>query len=187
LGFRGRLDKLDYSIALFHMNKENVIIQDSNRINISGAETSHKGIEIGASYKIADEWTLAASLTDARHTYEGNVNPGTVKLEGLEIDTAPKVMGNARLRWRHATYSAELEWVHMGAYFMDDANTARYPGHDLLNLRFHGDLTASWYYGINITNLLDRDYAERADYAFGVERYFVGEPRSVYVSTGYRF
>jgi iron complex outermembrane receptor protein len=32
-----------------------------------------------------------------------------------------------------------------------------------------------------VTNLLDTDYAERADYAFGNERFFVGEPRGVYI------
>ena len=28
------------------------------------------------------------------------------------------------------------------------------------------------------TNLMDKGYAERADYGFGSYRYFVGEPRS---------
>jgi hypothetical protein len=30
-------------------------------------------------------------------------------------------------------------------------------------------------------NLTDTDYAERADFGFGNERYFVGEPISLYV------
>ncbi|MGB2192025.1 MAG: hypothetical protein ACPH3A_05600 [Luminiphilus sp.] len=29
------------------------------------------------------------------------------------------------------------------------------------------------------TNLMDKGYAERADYGFGSYRYFVGEPRSL--------
>ena len=32
-----------------------------------------------------------------------------------------------------------------------------------------------------MTNLTDEDYAERADFAFGNFRYFIGEPRSAYV------
>ena len=44
---------------------------------------------------------------------------------------------------------------------------------------------------VNVTadgaNLLtDVDYAERADFAFGAYRYFVGEPRSVYLTIQYR-
>ncbi len=30
-----------------------------------------------------------------------------------------------------------------------------------------------------VRNLLDERYAERADYAFGNERYFPGEPRAI--------
>jgi hypothetical protein len=36
-----------------------------------------------------------------------------------------------------------------------------------------------------LTNLLDEDYAERADYAFGDYRYFVGEPRGLYLQIGW--
>jgi hypothetical protein len=38
-----------------------------------------------------------------------------------------------------------------------------------------------------VTNLTDADYAERADFGFGSYRYFVGEPRAVYVSVGYQY
>ena len=34
-------------------------------------------------------------------------------------------------------------------------------------------------------NLTDTDYAERADYGFGQERYFVGEPRSLFWTLRY--
>jgi outer membrane receptor for ferric coprogen and ferric-rhodotorulic acid len=44
-----------------------------------------------------------------------------------------------------------------------------------------------WYYGARVTNLFDTDYAERADFGFGVDRYFVGEPRSVYFTVGQKF
>jgi hypothetical protein len=39
-----------------------------------------------------------------------------------------------------------------------------------------------------VLNLLDVDYAERADYtSFAGDRYFVGEPRSLYVTVGRSF
>lgn len=186
-GVRGRIGQIDYSAAWFHMRKKNVILQDSNRINISGAETEHQGLELGATYRFSTEWSATIALTNADHTYEGSVNPGTVKLAGLEIDTAPQMMGNAQLRWHRGARTFELEVVHMGAYFTDEANTNRYSGHDLVNMRYQADLSSQWYYGLNITNLLDRDYAERADFAFATERYFVGEPRSFYVTLGHRF
>jgi iron complex outermembrane receptor protein len=49
-----------------------------------------------------------------------------------------------------------------------------------------GELTRRISAGLRVTNLTDEDYAERADFGFGSYRYFVGEPRSVYVSLDYR-
>jgi iron complex outermembrane recepter protein len=188
LGLRGAVNQLSYAVALYHMEKQNVIIQDSNRINISGAKTKHRGVEVNGAYAITDALSLTVAATYARHTYEGNVNPSAVKLAGLDIDTAPRVSGSTQLRWKiSAQRNVELEWVHMGKYFTDEANTAQYPGHELVNLRYQAEFNEHWYYGANITNLLDKDYAERADIAFGNERYFVGEPRSLYFTVGHRF
>jgi iron complex outermembrane receptor protein len=188
LGLRGVLQDLNYAVALYDMDKENVIIQDSNRINISGAQTRHRGLEVNGDYRITDSLSLTVAASYAIHTYEGNVNPSAVKLAGLDIDTAPRMTGSAQLRWSiREGRNLELEWVHMGKYFTDELNTARYPGHDLVNLRYQADFSRNWYYGANVTNLLDADYAERADIAFGTDRYFVGEPRSLYVMVGHRF
>ncbi|MEI7949949.1 MAG: TonB-dependent receptor [Gammaproteobacteria bacterium] len=186
-GWRGTLDKLNYGIVVFHMTKKNVILQDSNRINISGAETAHRGVEINGAYRFTQSLSLLLAMTAARHTYEGTVNPSTVNLAGLDIKTAPRSMGSAQLQWKGSNRKVELEWVHMGPYFMDETHAAKYAGHDLLNLRYQVELNAHWNYGLNVTNLLDKDYAERADYAFGVERYFVGEPRILYLNAGYHF
>jgi outer membrane receptor protein involved in Fe transport len=144
-------------------------------------------MEINGSYRFTQSISLLLAMTDARHTYEGTVNPSTVNLAGTDITTAPRIMGSAQLQWKGSNRSAELEWVHMGAYYMDTTHDAKYPGHDLLNLRYQADVNTHWNYGLNVTNLLNKDYAERADYAFGVERYFVGEPRSLHLSVGYHF
>jgi iron complex outermembrane receptor protein len=188
IGYRGNFDVLSYALAVYHMEKENVIIQDSNRINISGAKTKHRGIELNGAYPLTDALSLTVAATYARHTYEGNVNPAAVELAGLDIDTAPRVSGSAQLRWIISERrNLELEWVHVGSYFTDEANTNKYPGHDLVNLRYQADFGDNWYYGARVTNLLDTDYAERADLGFGNERYFVGEPISAYITIGQRF
>jgi outer membrane receptor protein involved in Fe transport len=44
-----------------------------------------------------------------------------------------------------------------------------------------------WRGSLRITNLLDKDYAERADFGFGEYRYFVGQPRGAYLEISYQF
>ncbi|MDX1555540.1 MAG: LysR family transcriptional regulator, partial [Xanthomonadales bacterium] len=43
-------------------------------------------------------------------------------------------------------------------------------------LRLTTQWSPRWSGGLRVTNLLDEDYAERADFGFGEYRYFVGQP-----------
>lgn len=188
LGYRANRSNVSYALAAFYMDKENVIIQDSNRINISGARTKHRGVEFNTAILFNAAWSLNFAGSYAKHTYEGNVNPGAVQLAGLDIDTSPRMTFSTQLEWQiNEGRRLELEWVHMDKYFTDEANTNEYEGHDLVNLRYEADAAANWYYGANITNLFNVDYAERADLGFGNERYFIGEPISAYLNVGRRF
>ena len=80
----------------------------------------------------------------------------------------------------------ELEGIRMGPYYLDAANTARYPGHTLFNLRADWATSATTTLFARITNLTDREYAERADLAFGNFRYFPGLPRRLFVGIEWR-
>ena len=82
---------------------------------------------------------------------------------------------------------AELEWVYLDSYYLDPQNEHEYQGHSLLNLRITSDLTPRWSAGLRLTNLLDEDYAERADFGFGEYRYFVGQPLGAYLEIKYQF
>jgi outer membrane receptor protein involved in Fe transport len=127
----------------------------------------------------------------ARHTYESNIAPlgVTVLLDGKDMDTAPKLVGNVQLNWQvNAQNSLNLEWVHMDSYYTDEVNEHEYEGHDVVNLRYRYDSGNNWYFAARVTNLFDEDYAERADYSgFGGDRYFVGEPAQVFFTVGSRF
>jgi outer membrane receptor protein involved in Fe transport len=91
-------------------------------------------------------------------------------------------MGSANISWQpKAWIRSELEWIHMGKYYMDPENTTQYDGHDLFNLRVSMNFGDAWTGFFRVMNLTDTDYAERADFGFGNERYFVGEPISLYV------
>ena len=91
-------------------------------------------------------------------------------------------MATARWLYRpRRDLTLELEGIRMGPYYLDAANTARYDGHTLLNLRADWAASARTTLFARITNLTGRDYAERADFAFGNYRYFPGQPQRLYV------
>jgi len=190
-GYRANYENVSYTLSAYYMQKDDVIFQDSARNNVSGGETEHKGVELNAIFGLTDSLSLNTVLSYARHTYEANIAPlGTsIPLDGKDMDTAPKLVGNVQLNWQvNAQNSLNLEWVHMDDYYTDEQNLHSYEGHDVVNLRYRYDSDNNWYVAARVTNLFDADYAERADYsAFGGDRYFVGEPAQVFFTVGSRF
>ena len=194
LGFRGRLGELAYDLSVYHMEKDEVIFQDANRQNISGAKTQHDGLEISLDYAFAESGYLGLDATYARHQYDSRIaligSSGDIK--GNDIDTAPRVFGSARLGWDFTNLlnreaQAELEWVYLGSHYLEPDNKHEYGGHSLLNARMTVAITPQWQGALRVTNLLDEDYAERADFGFGDYRYFVGQPLGAYLEVSYRF
>jgi iron complex outermembrane recepter protein len=193
-GLRGGWrESLSYDLSVYYMLKDNVIFQDADRQNVSGAKTRHYGAELSLNYRFLSKGYLRLDGTIARHKYDSRINllgtSGDIK--GNEIDSAPQVFGSTRLGWQFSPEQerdarAELEWVYMDSYYLDPDNEHQYDGHSLLNLRVTGKIDRRWQASLRLTNLLDEDYAERADYGFGEYRYFVGQPRGAYVEISYQ-
>ena len=182
LGLRGGDDEWSYDVSLYGMNKSNFIFRDTNSNNVDSGKTSHRGLEVTLSRQLTDQLHGNLFWSYAQHKYSNNPALSSNDIEGNDIDTAPRQMGSANLQWQFASNStAELEWVHMGKYYEDPENQQPYAGHDLLNLRLTLAVSEKTQVFARIMNLTDTKYAERADYAFGNDRYFVGEPASLYL------
>ncbi|MEM0953974.1 MAG: TonB-dependent receptor, partial [Pseudomonadota bacterium] len=189
-GLRGSHRSLSYDVGLYAMRKQDVIFQDANRRNVSDARTLHYGIDVSARWQISNALSLSLDGTLAQHEYDSAINllGSTGDIEGNQIDTAPEHFGSVRLAWQlRPSLRAELEWAHLGDYYLEPDNEFKYDGHNLLHLRLNASIGQQMELAVRATNLTDKDYAERADFGFGSYRYFVGEPRSLFVEFAYRF
>ena len=185
LGWRGTWRHWQLKVAAWYMDKEDVIYQNSERQTISGALTRHQGLDIAAGWEGESPWYFSLNGSYGRHTYESEWDISPESVDGNEIDTAPRYLGSAQWGYRQpGAHRVELEWVYMGSYYTDPENQHNYRGHRLFNLRWQWTPVRSWRVGLRIHNLFDEDYAERADFGFGRDRYFVGEPRRVYIELG---
>ncbi len=182
---RGRVE-----LTGFTMDKRNVFFRDADGFNVTDGATRHQGVELDAGLELTDQLTLSGAVTYARHTYAFDrplTNLSEVIGDGARVDTAPDWLGNLRLLWTPSdAFQAEAEWVHVGGYFADAGNTARYGGHDLLHLRARWQVREGVELFTALRNALDTRYAERADFAFGNFRYFPGEPRQISVGVRVR-
>ncbi|GLQ00526.1 TonB-dependent receptor [Methylophaga thalassica] len=197
VGVRKVGEGFQYEITAYHMRKKDYFFTDSNDINVNDGKTKHTGLELGMFYPFNSQFDVAANLTFAKHEYDFNRassdDYSTIE-SGNYLVTAPKQMANVRLGWNFTPKSrAELEWEHMGEYYINDGNTAKYDGHDVFNLHASHQLTENLKLYGRVQNLFNTEYAERADFRPipGVNpdgyRYFVGEKRYLHVGASYSF
>lgn len=195
LGLRHQSERISLEAVGFYQYKKNFIFRDSAGFNVSDGKTRHYGIETNFAWRFADPFYLSFVGSYAKQTYDFNRNAGQgeIIIRGNDVDTAPQVLTSARIGYQIPLGLAELEWVHQDPYFMDAANTERYEGHDLLNLRLILDATDEWQFALRINNLTDEIYADRADISAIFEpddpryfRYFPGHEREIYFEITWR-
>ncbi|MCP4929928.1 MAG: TonB-dependent receptor [Gammaproteobacteria bacterium] len=189
-GIRHQSERLQLEMVTFYMKKSNFIFRDSDGFNVDDSKSKHYGIEANIDWRITDPMylSLVGSYTKHKYDFSRDAGLGEIITKGNEIDAAPKALASARLGYEVDFGLAELEWVYSDAYFMDAANTARYDGHDLLNLRLVATPTDNWSVALRITNLTDKKYADRADLFSTTNeyRYFPGHEREAYLQISWK-
>ena len=189
IGYKRQSDHLSWSVDAFYMSKNHFIFRDAEGFNLSDGRTRHRGVEGTLDWQFARHWRWSNQLGFARHSYAFNRLAGLGERiqSGNQVDTAPKWLGRAALDWVPGGVDrVRLEWVHQGAYFLDAANDHRYPGHELLHLSWQHRFSSRFSADLQLNNLANTRYAERADFAFGNYRYFPGEGRSLVLALRYQ-
>ena len=184
VGFKQPYGRVNLEIAAFSMWKDNFFFRNANGFNVTNGKTRHEGVELSASWDAASWLALSFDGTLAKHSYDFNLNEGSAAnniLDGTRVDSAPDTIATGRMTFTPTKrIMTEIEWRHIGSYFTNPGNTGRYPGHDIFVLRSRYNMTEALSAFGRIDNLFDKRYADRADFAFGNERYFPGRPRTLF-------
>lgn len=169
-----------FDVAAYYAEKDNFFFRDSDGLNVTDGSTRHTGIEGRANWLVNDAFTISGTASYAEHTYTFDrvVAAGSeIILDENEVDTAPNWLADVRLTW-HPTdaFEASLSAEYIGEYYADPGNTQTYPGHTVTQARASYDFSETLEGFVIVRNLFDLNYADRADLAFGNNRYFPGEP-----------
>lgn len=185
IGLRGLINStVNYEISAYHMTKNDDILSYKDPVsNISTAtnagKTLHRGVEVGLGAQLASMWRFDTALSYAKHTYE-TWKVGTVDYSGKEMELAPRSIANSRLTFGTAqTGLAQLEWLHFGSWWSNQANTSKYEGHDVFNLRGQYPLMKDLSLFGNVHNLADKRYAESTGVTSGFDVFAPGLPRTL--------
>jgi len=184
-------DNWQVDIAAFTQWKDNFFFRNANGFNVVNGKTRHEGVELSFTGQILPWLAISGDGTLARHTYDFSLDEGSPAnniIDGNRVDTAPDTTAQLRATVTPVeNLRGEIEWRHIGNYFTNPGNTNRYPGHDIFVLRGHYQLNDHFSLFGRVDNIFDTRYADRADFAFGNERFFPGRPRTVFfgLSSGF--
>jgi len=171
------------AIAAFVENTRNYLFRDSEAYNVSDGRTRSRGLEISFNRALgAHNFALAATYARHKYAFDRAADGRETIGSGNDMDSAPRWSGQASWGMRVSpALRHELELHAVGPYYLNAANTAKYDGHSVLNWRLQWQHRADVEWSLRVMNLLDAEYADRADFAFGSYRYFPAMPRHVYL------
>lgn len=199
IGVRGNPTlKSNYEVSIYTMRVKDDLVSfidpvSDNRTTVNAGKTSHTGIEIGMGSQLIETVRVDISYSYAKHTYEEwlqRVGGSNVDFSGNEIAFAPRSIGNARLTYKPGILNGgdiEMELAHLGSYWLDQSNTEKYGGHEIVNLRMNHHINKKTNIFARIMNLADKKYATAASLRRGNAEFAPGMPRTLYVGLDLEF
>jgi len=188
-GIGGQLAGLRYQLNAFYQRSHDQIFRNADGFNVTDGAIRSAGIEWQTELSLGAHLQASYSGSFADHEYASDSFAGSGEdfVRGNQVDTAPKWQNFFRLQWQPGAdlqFSGEVE--HLGAYFLNAANSARYQGHTLVHLAAAWQPARQWLLRLRVENLFNQRYAERADFAFGNFRYFPGQGTTLRLSLGWQ-
>ncbi len=201
IGLKSRSNDLSYDLAIYHNDVKDEIVQ---QVDASGftteyanaGETKKRGLEFNTVYKVTDYLDFGGSYAYSNYKYvafEEKVGYGGGATwedrAGNYLPYIPKHQYTlfAALNMDNG-FKARVTAKTWGSYYMDNANTQKYDGYDLVTDVMLGYEYEMHNIQLNVRNIMDEYYAMEAQKdANGNESYKAAAPRTFMVTYSYRF
>jgi iron complex outermembrane recepter protein len=183
-------NKLSADISVYKLDGRNEIVSvkqdDGSFANKNAGRTSHKGIELGLNATPVNDISIRFSGAYSKHAFVEYIEKGS-KYNGNEMNNAPNWMYNAEV-WYKPGFAKGLrlgaELQHVGGYYADPQNTARYEGYTILNLRA-GYKFKGMEVWLNVLNATDSYYSVITTKSASGYSHQLAEPRNFNLGLSY--
>jgi iron complex outermembrane receptor protein len=184
--------KLSADFSAYRLIGTNEIISvkldDGSFANQNAGKTLHSGIEFGVNASLAKDVSFRLSGAYSKHRFVEYIEKG-ISYNGNEMNNAPAWMYNAEI-WYKPSYAKGLrigaELQHIGSYFVDPQNTAKYGGYNVLNTRV-GYSVKGFELWVNLLNTTDNYYSYITTKSAFSYSYQLAEPRNFNAGLSYDF
>ena len=192
-------------LALFYQRVDDEIVLtvlEDNQTSYSNAGTTDKyGVELAGELALPYGFTTGGTYTYSDFSYDEFIEPiyefdpsvrRVVLVEydrsGNQLPYIPKHQFDWFLSYRHASGAkARFDTASWGEYYVDNANSEKYKGYDLISNLMLGWEKGPWDLVFNVSNLFDKDYAMEVTKSGGDLKFRPGAPRTVFAKLSYQF
>ncbi|MCB4747884.1 MAG: TonB-dependent receptor [Sulfurovum sp.] len=187
VGYKQAFEHAYVALVGYYMNIDDTIVrrEDSNgdRYYENGRKSTHKGVELTYKQQIGEMFALSLAESYSKSNYDNDPVYGD-----NEMVAAPNYKGNFRLFFTpNSQLNVMAEVQYVGSYYMDDENVHEYGGYTIFNLKADYEMGKHWKLFVKADNITDKVYAQKADYAYGKEKYTPGLPQMFYAGLEYKF
>ncbi|MFL5811764.1 MAG: TonB-dependent receptor [Flavisolibacter sp.] len=176
-------EKFSVDASAYRLEGTNEIVSvkldDGSFINQNSGKTLHRGIEFGVNASPLKDLSFRFTGAYSKHEFVEYIEKGS-NYNGNQMSNAPNWIYNTEF-WYKPSFIKGLrlgaELQHVGSYFVDPQNTAKYQGYNSLNIRAGYQLKAFEIW-LNVLNATDNYYSYiTSKSSFGYS-YQLAEPRN---------
>jgi iron complex outermembrane receptor protein len=183
---------LSFDLSAYSLKGTNEIVSvkldDGSFANQNAGETSHKGVEFGLMATPSKEISFRVSGAYSEHRFVEFIEKG-VKYNGNQMNNAPNWIYNSEIWYKPGFvkgFRIGAEVQHIGSYYADPQNTAKYKGYNVLNLRA-GYQVKGLELWVNVLNVTDNYYSYiTSKSSFGYS-YQLADPRNFNMGLSFEF
>ncbi|MGB9090115.1 MAG: TonB-dependent receptor [Pseudomonas farsensis] len=177
----------EWTLAAYHIVKKKLLGTDPLNpiVQQQVGQQSSDGIEATLELRLPYELQLSANAAWVRARYDDFTADGN-DYSGNRPTNVPRRSANLWLSKDFAQrFSAGAGARYVDSRYGDNANTVKVPSHTVLDASFDWHVQPDLTLGLQLNNLFDRQYATTSEN--GGRQWYLGEPRSFFVTADYSF
>ncbi len=196
VGLKTRTQNYESNLALFQNDVTDEIIQikdaNGNSIYDNAGKTNKKGLEFDTAYNLTNNLQMGGAYTYSKFKFDkfDEIVRGVEQSrDGNYLPYIPKNQYSIFMAYNLSNgFKSRVTTRTYGSYYMDNANTQKYEGYDLITDLMLGYEKNAHNIQLNTTNIFDKKYAmEASKDVYGTETYKAASPRSTMLTYTYKF
>ncbi len=176
----------EWTLAAYHIVKEKLLSRATpTSVTEQIGQQSSDGLEASLELALGRGWQVSANAAFVRAEYDDFIEGGGDR-SGNRPTNVPRRTANL---WLNKDLGSGVEAGigarYVDARYVDTANTEKVPGYTVVDANIAWQVLSDVRLGLELNNLFDRQYATSA--SSDGQQWFLGAPRSLFVTADYRF